>query len=214
MLKLRFQDGANNGIDDFDGSKLGNPDENLASENNDILLGLERRDTFQTDEIIPMFINQYQDTQYQFRVNLSNWDDGIDIYVEDNYLDTETLITVDQAYNFSIDSTIPESEASDRFNLKLDNTTLGVNGNDVNIDFSLYPNPTEDGRFQIETYQIQLDNAHISIYDVLGNEVLEKNIENVKNNIFSIDAGYLASGVYIVKFKQSKQEFSTKLIIK
>ncbi|QTY26935.1 T9SS type A sorting domain-containing protein [Flavobacterium sp. CS20] len=213
VLKFRFESGANNGIDDFDGGKLSNPTENLASENSNTILGIERRDIPQDNEIIPLFVNQYQFTQYELRLSLSNWDDNIDVYIVDSYLDTETLIDANQAYSFSVDSSIPESVASDRFSLKFDNTTLSVNDNTFAEGFSLYPNPSKDGMFSIKTQGLNSDNVQVKVYNLSGQEVLNQGFKTQPNGEVNINASILSTGVYLVELIQANQSFKSKIII-
>ncbi|TKS57457.1 T9SS type A sorting domain-containing protein [Mesohalobacter halotolerans] len=213
VVKFRFEAGANNAIDDFDGGKLANPTENLAAVNSNTLLGLERRDFPQDNEILPLFISQYQFNQYEFRLNTSNWDENIDVYIVDNYLNTETLIGDNQAYSFSVDSNIPESIASDRFSLKFDNTTLSVDYNALAEGFNLYPNPTSNGLFSIKTKGLNAQSASVKIYSLAGQEVFNTSIVKQGNDEFNVDASQLSTGVYLLEFLNAEQSISRKLII-
>ncbi len=213
VIKFRFEAGANNGIDDFDGGKLLNPTENLAAVNSNTLLALERRDIPQEDEIIPLSVNQYQFNQYEFRLNTSNWDDAIKVYVVDSYLNTQTLIDENNIYSFSVDSNIPESISTDRFSLMFDNTTLGINDNSFGKSFSLYPNPTNDGLFSIKTQNLNTGDIEIRIHNLMGQQVMKQNYKAESNREININASDLSSGVYMVEFSQNNQNFTTKLII-
>jgi len=212
VMKFRFEAGANNGIDDFDGGKLTNPTENLASINSNTVLGIERRDIPQDNEILPLFVNQYQFNQYEFRLSTSNWDETLDVYIIDNYLNTETLIDDTQAYSFSVDSNIPESIASDRFSLKFDNTTLSVDDNTFADSFSMYPNPTK-GLFSIKTQGLNAENASLKIYSLTGQEVLSQTINTQANDEINVDASQLSTGVYMLEFINGEQSTTRKLII-
>jgi len=214
VMKFRFEDGAYNGIDDFDAGKLGNPTENLASVNSNTLLSIERRDIPQADEILPLFINQYQDTQYEFRIDIANWDNSIDVYIVDNYLNTSTLIDVNQPYSFSVDSSIPESVATDRFEINFDNTTLGVNDNSFGANFSIYPNPTDSGLFTIKTSGLTGEGVDVKIHNMLGQELTSIDFKVENNGEVNVNASELASGIYMVELSQNDKSFTTKLIIK
>ncbi len=213
VMKFRFEAGADNGLDNFDGGKLNNTTENIASVNSNTLLALERRDIPQQDEIVDLFIEQYQFTQYEFRLNTANWDDDIEVFLVDNYLNTSTLINENQSYSFNIDSSIPESIATDRFDLVFDNTTLGVNDNAFGKDFSLYPNPTKDGLFSIKTQNLNADDVNIRIHNLMGQQVMNQNYDVQSNGEININASDLSSGVYMVEINQNGQSITTKLII-
>jgi len=213
VVKFRFEAGANNNIDDFDGGKLLNPSENIAAVNSNTLLALERRDIPQDNETISLFVNQFQFSQYEFRLNTSNWDETTVVYIVDNYLNTETIISDNQAYSFSVDSNIPESIASDRFSLKFDNTTLSDHDNTLANGFSLYPNPTNNGLFSIKAQSLSAENASVKIYSLTGHEVLSQTFENHANNEFNVDASQLSTGVYMLEFINGEQSVTRKLII-
>ncbi len=214
VMKFRFEDGADNGIDDYDAGKLGNPTENLASVNSGTLLSIERRDIPQADEVLPLFINQYQDAQYEFKLEVANWDDSINVYIVDNYLNTSTLIDANQGYSFSVDSSIPESVATDRFEINFDNTTLGVNDNSFGSNFNIYPNPTGDGLFTIKTSGLEGNDVNVKIHNMLGQEMLSREFNVENNGEVNVNASELASGIYMVELSQNDKHFTTKLIIK
>ena len=212
VMKFRFEANANNSIDDYDAGKLFNPDENLASVNNNTLLSVERRDIPQADEIVPLFINQYQFDDYKFKIDLNNWDTNIDIYIIDNYLNTETIIEPNQDYSFNIDTNIPESTASDRFSLSFDNITLGINDNVFGDGFSLYPNPTQ-GQFSIKTNGLISDDVSVKLYNMLGQQVLYETFKAENNGKINVNASGLSAGVYMVELMQNEQRFTSKLIV-
>ncbi len=214
VMKFRFEDGADNGIDDYDAGKLGNPTENLASVNSGTLLSIERRDIPQADEVLPLFINQYQDAQYEFKLEVANWDDSINVYIVDNYLNTSTLIDANQGYSFSVDSSIPESVATDRFEINFDNTTLGVNDNSFGSNFNIYPNPTGDGLFTIKTSGLEGNDVNVKIHNMLGQEMLSREFNVENNGEVNVNASELASGIYMVELSQNDKHFTTKLIVK
>jgi len=214
VVKFRLEAGANNGIDDFDAGKLLNPNENLASENSNTLLAIERLDMAQNEYTAPLYIDQYQGSNYEFRLNLNNWNDDITLYIIDNYLNTETLIDGTQAYMFSVDPAIAESIASDRFSLKFDNTTLGLNENLLSEDIRLYPNPSSDGIFNLKIKDRNLSDCTINIFDLSGRQVLSPYISDSSNQVISVNASRLSPGVYVVNVEQNGEEFTAKLILK
>ena len=73
--------------------------------------------------------------------------------------------------------------------------------------FKLYPNPVTDGKVYISTDE----NAkkQISIYDVLGTQVLETSITGDELFITELDAG-----VYVLRVFQNNNVATRKLIVK
>jgi hypothetical protein len=176
-----------------------------------MLLSIDRRGIPQDNEIVPLFTNQYRDTNYEFRINLDNWDPNVEIFVQDDYLNTTTPITPNQAYAFSVDSNIPESIAEDRFSLVFDNTTLGIAENTFGYNFSLYPNPAPNGRFYVSTPSLS-GAAQVTLTNVLGQQVYAQQLD-IQNQEVQIHADKLSSGVYMMNLSQGEQSFSTKVII-
>ena len=212
VMKFRFEVGADNGIDDFDAGKLGNPTENLASLNGSTLLSIERRNIPTTTDTIPLFINQYQSSDYEFKLNTSNWDNIIEIYLKDDYANQISLLEEDEVLNFTVDANIPASIATDRFSLIFETETFSVDDNELANKISLYPNPN-DGQFTFQTKDVYT-NTDIKIYDMSGKQVFQKSYSETSNGELNVNAGDLAAGVYMLELTANKINFSTQLIIK
>jgi len=76
-----------------------------------------------------------------------------------------------------------------------------------NIDFSIYPNPTNTGNVTITS--TNNDVMDIQVFDVLGKQVINQRLTN--NNL---DVSNLRSGLYIVKINQNNASVTKKLVIK
>jgi hypothetical protein len=210
VLKFRFNSNFGSNLDNNDFGKLLNEGENLAT-NFNMLLSIDRRNIPQDSDVVPLFTSQYLDTQYEFRLNVENWDPSIEIFVQDDYINTTTPITPNQAYAFSVDANIPASIAEDRFSLVFDNTTLSTTDNAFGYNFSLYPNPAQNGRFYVTTPGLS-GSAYITLTNVLGQQVYAQQLD-IQNQEVQIHADNLSSGVYMMNLSQSEQSFSTKVII-
>ena len=77
--------------------------------------------------------------------------------------------------------------------------TLSVDDNELS-EFSIYPNPTKN---MLNFKGLPNDSFKISVYDVLGKNVLNATLEG--NN--SLDVSKLNSGIYILKFDDYKTNF-------
>lgn len=87
-------------------------------------------------------------------------------------------------------------------------TVLGLANNNM-VRFAMYPNPTKTDLNIVLPSNI--DNAMVSIYDVLGKKV----IFNKLNNTFNLlDVKSLKSGIYFVKVFNNNAIFETKQFIK
>ena len=83
-------------------------------------------------------------------------------------------------------------------------TVLGTNDNEIS-NFSIYPNPTNGNLVNINT-SIQ-GKMQVSVFDVLGKEIINTEISNNELNISSLD-----SGIYMVRVNQNGVTATKKLI--
>jgi hypothetical protein len=91
------------------------------------------------------------------------------------------------------------------------NTTLGVTENEFGSNFSVYPNPTKDGLFNITTPGLSGE-ISVEISNILGQTVRVQSGELTGSEI-SVDAQNLSSGVYLIKLSQGNQSYKAKVII-
>lgn len=211
-ILINFSENANNATDIFDADKFFGPGENLARLNSNELISIEDRAMPTDDEILALTTTGYTEDNYTFVANATNVQNNFEAYLLDNYTGTQTLLNEGATQiNYSIDSNIPESFASDRFSIIFDNTTLGVNENSFGVNFTLYPNPTKDGHFSIKTPSLSGE-VEVEITNIIGQQ-LKKEILSINGNEVNVKATGLSSGVYLVKLSQSEKSFKTKFII-
>lgn len=74
--------------------------------------------------------------------------------------------------------------------------------------FKLYPNPADE-IFAIELPN-NVENISVKIFDVLGKEVMEKEISKLENKI---NTSNLSPGNYLVKVMFDDKSYTTSLII-
>jgi len=91
------------------------------------------------------------------------------------------------------------------FSLASFSTTLSTDKS-LTKDFSIYPNPTALGYVNISSRSNS--KIEVSIYDVLGKQIINKTVANKKLDVFS-----LKTGVYIVKVSQDEASITKKLVI-
>jgi hypothetical protein len=90
-------------------------------------------------------------------------------------------------------------------NFKLFGSTLSVNQNEV-AAFSIFPNPVTNGTVNIKTSNNEA--VQVSVFDVLGKQVLAKNVTNQTLNVSNLNAG-----MYILKLTQNGNSTTKKLVI-
>ena len=82
---------------------------------------------------------------------------------------------------------------------------MGINDQASGV-FSVYPNPAKDGFVNISSKFS--GSKRVSVFDVLGKEVIKTTINNDRLNIST-----LSSGVYILKVEQGKISTTKKLVV-
>lgn len=213
-VRIRFSDTYSNEVDGFDATKMANQDENIATINGSALFSIESRSMPDVGEEIPLFINAYRTTDYVLKANI-NQISGVKTLLVDHYLNTNIELTNNQttSYAFSVDASQPASVNMLRFSLLFENETLGINDFDE-VGFSIYPNPTQQGKFSIQTKGLYGEKAVVNIYNMLGQRVFSERFNTIDENEIQINAGHLSTGMYNVKLIQDQKTFVEKLIVK
>lgn len=97
-------------------------------------------------------------------------------------------------------------------NLYLDNIRfeeiIGIEDED-NVEISIYPNPSKDGIFYIET---ENQNININVFDITGKLVYTQN--NIYGKDCLLDLSNQKSGIYFVNINNDKFNKNLKVIIK
>lgn len=211
-LLVLFGTDFSNSVDGNDAEKFTNLDESFSTINGSVSLSVESRTTPLDTDIIPLKIAQYRGSNYTIVMKGDNLY-GTTAYLYDKHLDTYTSIpssgTVN--YNYTIDSANTSSVASDRFSIKFVGKSLGIDDL-VMGGFKMYPNPSKGGRFNLMIPTVS-NNAKLSIYNMLGQEVYTTDLESNASNEINSDNS-LAPGSYIVKIIDGGKTASEKLIIK
>lgn len=207
-LGANYQD---NTIEGEDISKPVNFLETFAIESNGNYFALDRRDLNAQDELVNLNISNYTATGYSFIISVENKDNN-QVYLIDNYLNTEIQLSEGTfTYNFSVDSNIVESISPNRFVLKFNTSTLNVATSDFGSGLSLYPNPTLDGQFFINTPNLYGE-VDVELINMLGQVVQYKRIE-IEDQKIMMNAGAVSSGVYLVRLTKENQTANLKLIV-
>ncbi len=215
-LRIKFDEFGSNTVNEFDALKFFNLDENLARLNTENLLSIESR-AFpeEEEEVLPLFINQYRTTHYVFEAHLTEMDE-ITVQLKDHFLNTVTTLqnNANTTYAFQVDTAIPESTASDRFELIVKSETLHSDIPELKDAIKLYPNPVND-QFTIQTKNMANERVDLKITCMSGRRVLSKKVEIDSNGQIKMDIPHLNPGVYFVELIHSKMgRYSAKLLKK
>jgi hypothetical protein len=205
-LRIKFDKSYSITTED-DSPKLGNLDENLARIEGNIYSAIERRPFPESEEKLELFINQYRREAYVMKFDLTD-NLNTKVYIEDKYLEEVTEITsTANTYTFTVDESIPESKASDRFALVFEPVSLSTPEETI-TSLSLYPNPTQ-GNFSISGRDLE-QGAELEIYNMIGQQVYKKSLKG--QSTIEVTDFNATTGIYLVKLKTNQGEKTFKLI--
>ena len=212
-IVINFNDNGNNSVDQMDASKIGNPSENLARLNNGNYLSIENRAVPVDDELLELYTDGLSSSDYTFVANVSNLANDVDVYILDNYTGNQTLLSDGtNQMSFMVDASIPGSVATDRFSLKFEVETFGVDDNELADSFKVYPNPVTDDRVSIQSSNMR-GKATISLYNMIGQRVFKKQSSFEANGVVNVNLGNQQSGVYFIEINQKGETAKERLII-
>lgn len=90
-------------------------------------------------------------------------------------------------------------------------TVSGIEEKLADHAFSLYPNPSH-GMLYIEIAAAEYKEAHIDIYNMLGENIYHLSVQlERKNQVFSIDLSGFVPGIYLVKLHTEKGSLTKRL---
>jgi hypothetical protein len=112
------------------------------------------------------------------------------VFRQDSATSTPTVITIDE---LTIDSALNFTLANQSFSQ--------IDG------LKVYPNPVSNGVLHVES-NLNLERT-ISLFDVLGKEVIKTTTSNTTINIANLN-----SGIYIVKITEGGKTATKKLVVK
>jgi len=131
--RIRFDDKYSNNFDQFDAQAFYNVDETLARLDANQIWSFERRDLPVDGETLSLLTYQYRRNNYTFEFEIGEFD-GVEVYLEDTYLDELHLLTDMQlnTVDFTIDQSVPASIAFDRFNIVFKEDTFSISDEELN----------------------------------------------------------------------------------
>ncbi len=162
--------------------------------------------SFSIDKKIPVGFKCNATTNFKIRVVdvLYGFDTNQNVYIHDKQTDIYYDIK-----NGMFDMDLPAGDNRTRFEITFQNSTLGINHNEVTKDLLVYQN--------ISIKQLTIKNPSLAdilsveVYDILGKLVINR--DRLGNDSeYTFNTSSLSSGVYIVKVKLENDITITKKI--
>jgi len=132
--------------------------------------------------------------------DMNTFDSGMSVYLEDKSSNTMINLKENAVYTFNYNT----GENADRFNLHFRMGANGITENEANINIYSY-----DRSIYINGDQSL--NGNISVYNVLGQEIVSRQLDG--KTIYSISMNGSSKGYYMVKVISGKQTITRKVYI-
>lgn len=142
-------------------------------------------------------------------------DNGVEIYLRDNYLGVITSMTASPSYTFNVSA--DGSDAADRFEIVVSPSSVtGISAVIEGTGFGVYPNPVVSSSTVTLSVKDKVEgSAAIQVYDMVGKLVFtdKMTVESNKVSEKAINLG-LPAGVYSVKVICGGKTYTDKLIVR
>ena len=156
------------------------------------------------DTIIPLGINAISGSSISIEASKNNFPEGMNIYLEDKQDNSFTLLESGVNFNTTLENDL---SGIGRFYLHTTSSTMSTNDLATNNNLSIY----SYNRETLRVVGIQKGVANISIYNLLGQEVLSSSFQG--NGVNDISLPSIINGIYIVKIISENRTINRKIII-
>ncbi|WP_041758258.1 T9SS type A sorting domain-containing protein [Psychroflexus torquis] len=100
---------------------------------------------------------------------------------------------------------------------KATSETLGIENVSNNLSFSVYPNPSNDKKINLnyDTSKLNSDEHNVVIFSTVGKKILQTTLNKVGGFYNkSLDLSSLAGGIYILQFTSGGFTTTKRIILK
>lgn len=211
-----FDPNETNEVNENDSRKFTNNNENIMFRNSNISLSIENRALpLAQEELLMRLTNTVANQNYQLRLFTENYSNSMaQPFLQDAITQQLTLIPTDGTELIYPFNGITSSNASpdERFKIVFQNSPLGVGYNPLG-SIAVYPNPINEGYFDIQLPYLVNETLSCELYNVQGQLIIPANQlpPGVINH--RIQTKGLEKGVYLLKVKGSNQDWSQKIIV-
>lgn len=154
--------------------------------------------------IIPLGINAISGSSISIEASKNNFPEGMNIYLEDTQDNSFTLLESGVNFNTTLENDL---SGIGRFYLHTTSSTMSTNDLATNNNLSIYSYNKET----LRVVGVQKGVAKISIYNLLGQEVLSSSFQG--NGVNDISLPSVINGIYIVKITSENRTTNKKIII-
>jgi hypothetical protein len=164
---------------------------------------------FNDNNIYPLGIKNSVEGNVKIMIDaIENFDESRKIFIYDN--ETEIYHNIK---NEPFEIKLPDGTVENRFSLRFtDTNALGINSNEINENIIISLSSINN---MINIKNESQDNIikSVSVFNLLGQEIISKNTDNQHQNLIQLSAQNLSIGTYIVKVNSEKGSTSKKILI-
>jgi len=204
----------NNSVDQFDALKTNsfNSKENLSISREGKLLAIEKRMSITNDDTIFFAMRNMSNMEYRFEFIPQNFQQGMNAFLEDNYLSTSTplnLIGTNKSYyNFTVNNSIAASADINRFRIvfkpaspsggpiilpvKFDGITANSLGKDIHVTWKV------ENELNIKKYEVEKSPDGVS-FTAIGSDSATGNNSSTVSYSFVDQSPFSNSNYYRIK---------------
>ena len=192
----------------YDAQMFDTNDNDMYWELGDIQLVIQSVQNFNDDQIIPFGLSVANEGKSIIKIDaLENIPNTLEIYLHDNV----TGIYHDIKNN-DYPISLPIGEYNNRFSLQFVNKLYNVGK--TALDDGIYVYYTNNNEMlNIKNNFIDTTVDKVYLFNVLGQNLANWDIDDIKQNNIQIPIKNVSTGVYIVKLKTTKGELSSKILI-
>jgi len=210
---IRIVDGATEEFDPmFDAYKLSGAELNLAMLTNSNMLSIHSLAEVNDQTVIPLRVKSSQPGSFALSFGkVSEFIPNGRMWLKDNFTFMLTPIEDETTVAFQITNDV-YSQEDGRFELVFSQDNITWNSRPLveKTTLSVYPNPTEGGKFTLVTNKPE-SSTTVSILDLSGKLIYTEVLDWQQKVEMLIDAK-LAPGLYVVKVQMAEKTFTQKLI--
>jgi hypothetical protein len=202
---IYFNSSADNNFDTFDSEKMFATDDSIpqiystTSDNTEVAINGQNELLPNVERIVPLgFSTSVQGTYTLQATNLDVFDPSVTVYLED--LLTGNFIDLRSNNFYSFSSVVVND--TNRFKLHFNGVITEIPKDDINNSIVYSAN----GNIYIST---TLDNSYVEIYNILGEKLLQTNIEK---GLSKLQYNF-SQGAYIVTFSNAETIITKKVIV-
>jgi len=193
----------------YDAPMLGTNDNDMYWELGKTPFIIQAIPNFNDDQIIPLGLKISNEGLSTIKIDdLENIPNSLEIYLFDN----ETGIYHD-IKNSDFKISLPIGEYNKRFSLQFANKTFSIDETKLEEGILVFYN-NDTQMLNIKNNFIDTSVEYVSLFNLMGQNIANWKIDDIKQNNIQIPIKNLSSAVYILKIKTDKGEFSKQIIIK